>query len=120
MWREIGARIKNIRADNNLTQAQFGELIGISGQQVGRIERGTRTISVTLIAEICKQMRVSTDYIIFGFTNPITNFGELRELSDDQIEIGFDILKRFAEFINTDNGNEILMHEVVRRQFQKM
>ena len=116
MWKEVGKRIETLRRNRELTRTQFGKLIGISSQYVGRIERGLHKVSVELIALICKETGVSTDYIILGSVNPLTNINLLSELSKDQIEIGFDILKRLAEFINTENGNELLVKEVMRQQ----
>ena len=114
-WQEIGKRIKNLRSDRKLTQEQFGKLIGKSSQYVGRMERG-RKLSVELIAAICKKTGVTTDYIIHGAAIPATDMELLKDLSPEQIEISLDILKRLVDLINTENGNELLMKELMRRQ----
>ena len=119
IWEEVGKRIKTLRCERKLTQVQFGKLVGISSQYVGRIERGQK-LSGDLIAIICKEIGVSADYIIFGVVDPLSNIALLSELSSEQIEIGFSILKRLAELINTENGNELLIKEVMRRQNQQM
>ena len=118
VWEEVGRRIENLRHDRKLTQAQLGRIVGVSGQYVGKIEKGLNKPSVELIDAICRATGVSIDYILFGVSNPYNNVALLMELSPEQLEIGFDILKRLAEFINTENGNEILIKEIMwQRQF---
>ncbi len=117
LWEDVGKRIKALRCERKLTQMQFGKLIGKSGQYVGKIENGQK-ISVELIAVICKKTGVTTDYIIFGIIDPLSATDLLRELSHDQIAIGFEVLKKLAEFIHTDLGNELLIKQVMAQQSQ--
>ena len=42
---DLGLKIKSYRISINLTQAQFGERIGVSGAAVSFYETGTRTPS---------------------------------------------------------------------------
>ena len=116
MWKEVGERIGTLRRERKLTMAQLGKMIGVSGQYVGKIERGAHRLRVDLIANICKSTGVSADYIIFGITDHSATVAVLGELSPTQIEIGFDILKRLAQMINTEYGNEVLIQEILRRQ----
>ena len=44
--KEIGLRIKNIRLNMNITKQKMAELLGISGQYLGMIERGEGTLSI--------------------------------------------------------------------------
>ncbi len=113
---EVGKRIRNLRKDKKMTQAQFGKLLGISSQYVGKIEKGLSRLPIDLIAVICKETAVSADYIIFGIKDPLGNIDLLQDLSPMQIEIGMDILKKIAELINMENGNEILIKEILRQQ----
>jgi len=114
-WEEVGKRIVALRCGRNLTQAQFGRLVGISGQYVGKVERG-RSLSVNLITAICRETGVSADYLLFGADGLEAIGDPLEEFSRDQIDIGFDIIKRLADFIKTENGNELLIKEIMRRQ----
>ena len=115
-WEEARARVGNLRRERRLTRAQFGEMIGVSGQYVGKIERGAHKLSVDLVAKICKTTGVSADYILFGVVDPFAATSVLNDLSPTQMEIGLDILKRMVQMINTKNGNEALIQEVFRRQ----
>ena len=44
--KEIGLRIKNIRLNMNMTKQKMADLLGISGQYLGMIERGEGPLSV--------------------------------------------------------------------------
>ena len=44
--KEIGLRVKNIRLNMNMTKQKMADLLGISGQYLGMIERGKGTLSV--------------------------------------------------------------------------
>jgi transcriptional regulator with XRE-family HTH domain len=114
-WQDIGERIKAIRLNNNLTQEEFGELIGISRQRVGRIESG-HTVSLEQIAVICQKTGVTLDYLVFGIVDPLADKNFLNDFTKEQIAISLDVLKGVANFIKAKNGNELLIKELMRRQ----
>ena len=116
MWTKVGERVGKIRTERNLTRAQFGRMIGLSEQYVGRIERGAQRISGAAIVNICNTTGVSSDYILFGVTDPAVTAAALNGLSREQIGIGFDLLMRLAHLINTKGGNNALTHEVFLQQ----
>ena len=103
VWIEISERIKALRDERNMTQEQFGALIGKSAQYISRIEKGQKA-SVELIATICKETGVSTDYIILGIENPTADMAILDGFSPEQIEISLDIIKKVTELIRTPMG----------------
>lgn len=117
MWeQQVGERIMNLREGRNLTRAQFGDLIGLSAQHVGKIERGSQSITVMTVAKICGATGVSSDYIIFGSINPTAAAEALKGLSSEQIQITLEIAMKVAQFLNTANGNHTLIQEVLCRQ----
>jgi len=121
LWKNIGERIEKLRKERNLSKSQFGKIIGISGQYVGMIEKGTNNISVKSIVKLCGATGVSADYILFGIIEPtqdITATASLHGLSNEQIQIALDIIKKVAQFINTNGGNEALIQEVLAQQFR--
>lgn len=115
MWAEVGLRVEKLRTDRNLSKAQFGELIGVSGQYVGMIEKGAG-ISAPSIVSICRALGVSADYILFGNIDPATVTVSLKGLSQEQMGLALDILKRVAQMVNTEDGNEALIQEALRQQ----
>ena len=42
----LGARIRKLRKEQNLTQQQLANMVGISGNYVGDVERGQRNVGV--------------------------------------------------------------------------
>jgi len=117
-WQDMGERIRTLRHNKNLTQAQFGERIGISRQNVGEIENG-KAPSVEQIARICKETGTTMDYIVFGFVQPLSNEDFLNDFTVEQIDISLDILKGVAKLIKAKNGNE-LMIKALLRQYQSL
>ena len=67
--KEIGLRIKNIRLNMNITKQKMAELLGISGQYLGMIERGEGTLSIDKLKVLCDITGLSADYILFGIEN---------------------------------------------------
>lgn len=57
-------RLKNLRVDNDLTQEQMGEIIGVSQRTISHYESGKREPGITEIARYARYFNVSTDYII--------------------------------------------------------
>ncbi len=63
-------RLQWIRDCKNITQKELAKAIGIKQQQYARYEKGINIMPVTHLANICKYLNVSADYIL-GLTNEI-------------------------------------------------
>ena len=61
---DLGLKIKSYRISINLTQAQFGERIGVSGAAVSFYETGTRTPSHRVLMRIANVMGVYIDSLL--------------------------------------------------------
>ncbi|MDE7463680.1 MAG: helix-turn-helix domain-containing protein [Clostridiales bacterium] len=64
----IAARIKSVRADNKLTQAQLGERLSVSQDTVSLWETGKSLPPAEYIIALCKMFSVSADYLL-GLTD---------------------------------------------------
>ena len=64
--KESGKRIQNLRRERGMTQAQLAERVGISADNLGRIERGLQGVSIDLLIELARFFAVSMDYIALG------------------------------------------------------
>ena len=118
MWIQIGERIGGIRKNLKFSKVQFGKMIGVSGQHVGKIEKGMR-ISADLLINICYTTGTTSDYILFGARSAVWDTfisSTLQNLSLEQVEIVLDIIFKVAQFINTEDGNECLIREVASQQ----
>ena len=61
-------RLRNIREDRDLTQAELGKLLNKSQQGYNHIETGRAELKIDDLVKICKFYNLSADYII-GLTN---------------------------------------------------
>ena len=59
-------RIREIRKDNNLTQIEFGERIGVKGNTITGYENGIRIPSDAIILSICREFNVNEDWLRTG------------------------------------------------------
>ncbi len=55
----IGEKIKELRIQNNLTQTQLGELIGVKRAQISKLEHGNHSASVSTIMKVFQAMKAS-------------------------------------------------------------
>lgn len=56
-------KIKELREDNDLTQAQMAEIIGITQRTVSYYEKNQREVPVNILIKYAKYFNVSLDYI---------------------------------------------------------
>ena len=61
-------RLRNIREDHDLTQADLGKLINKSQQGYNHIEAGRAELKIDDLVKICKFYNLSADYMI-GLTD---------------------------------------------------
>lgn len=61
-------RLRGLREDRDLTQAELGKLLEKSQQGYNHIEAGRAELKIDDLIKLCKFYNVSADYII-GLTN---------------------------------------------------
>lgn len=64
-------RIKNLREDNDYTQAYIGSLLHKSQQGYNHIETGRAELKIEDLAILCGLYNVSADYIIGLIDKPL-------------------------------------------------
>ena len=57
-------KIKNLRIDHDLTQAQVAAILGTTKNQVGKYERGEQEMPIKHLAKLCAYYKVSADYVL--------------------------------------------------------
>lgn len=57
-------RLREIREDADLTQADVAAILRTTRQQVGKYETGTQEMTVSKLAAICRALGVSADYLL--------------------------------------------------------
>ena len=63
---KIGKFIKKIRLENNLTQKQLADLLGVTYQAVSKWENGKNIPDIELLKEISEKFNLNIDEILNG------------------------------------------------------
>lgn len=61
---EVYKIIKQLRTDNDLTQKEVAEYLGMKQQQYSNYERGIRALPIDNLKALCEYYGVSADYIL--------------------------------------------------------
>ena len=65
-FRQLGTRIAERRKAQDLTQAELGDLVGVTQQQIASFEIGRRRIPVSTLPLLAKALGVSVEALIEG------------------------------------------------------
>ena len=57
-------KLRDIREDSDLTQAELAEMIGITKEQYGRYERGVNELPLRYFKKICLVLKVSPAWLL--------------------------------------------------------
>lgn len=60
----LGEKIKNLREDHNLTQAELGKALNMTQRKISYMENNRYEPSVQDIIELCRFFNVSADYLL--------------------------------------------------------
>lgn len=64
--KEIAERIREIRKNGSLTQEQLAEILDLSLSAYKKLESAENHISIETLRKLKQQLKVSSDYILFG------------------------------------------------------
>ncbi len=81
-YKEIGKRIRNEREKLELTREKFAELLDLSPNFVGQIERGEKKMSLETFVNISDCLRVSLDFLTKGVADGQVHKSKLQKLID--------------------------------------
>lgn len=68
MLNKFAERVKELRAENNISQVEFAEMCKVQQSCVSKWERGITLPDAEMIVVICKAFNVSSDYLL-GITD---------------------------------------------------
>ena len=108
-WREVVGRILKQREYMGYTREHFAELLDITPKFCSDIELGVKGMSVPTLCKISKILRLTTDYILFGTTEQISDDALLRLLNGcSKIERNYSeqLLKTFLMAM-TEKGDSL-------------
>ncbi len=61
---KVFANIRNLREDNDFSQAYIASLLHISQRGYSHYENGTRDIPIDILIELARYYNVSIDYLV--------------------------------------------------------
>jgi transcriptional regulator with XRE-family HTH domain len=97
-------RILTIRKQKNLTQKSFANLIGVSQNFIGLIERRQCRPSFNFIMFVLKTMQVSADWLLLGKGSMYPQIKEkkpeIKEINEDRAAYGADKSPGFDDELN--------------------
>src|SRR5699024_3011088 len=95
----LGARIKNKRLEQNLTQEQLAEKVELSAVYIGQIERGERKMTIDTLVKLANSLNSSIEELLKDSTSSNVNarLNELiniaKELDTSDIDKVIDVIK---------------------------
>ena len=63
-FRQLGKRIKKFRTEQELTQAQVAEKLGVTQQLIATYENGKRRLPVLALLKIAEILQISVDDLL--------------------------------------------------------
>ena len=72
----IGDRIKEARKNQGFTQEKLAEILGVSVEFVGQIERGLKLPSMQVFIKLIEVLNVSADYLLRDSVSTGRLFGD--------------------------------------------
>ena len=112
----INERIKQIRKDKGLTQAEFGEKIGLKKTGASRIEQVGEPVNPRVIQLICNNFDINEEWLRFGT-------GEMYKQRSDSLmaEVAdrYGLTVRMAELVRSMCGLDAVIQEQVCDFIQK-
>ncbi len=119
----MNERIKQLRQDPsiNLSQEAFGKKIGVTGAAISRIEAGTRKITDQMILAICREFRVSYEWLTIGEGEM---FEDLPQTAVDELAEKYHLTasekKILADYIALPDEQRALIRSYLKKVFQAL
>lgn len=88
----IADRIKDLRIQHNLTQAELAKKLNITRSSVNAWEMGISTPSTAYLIELSQLFHVSTDYLL-GLS--ATSTLDISSLNEEEINIVYSLIEYF-------------------------
>lgn len=103
-YKKVGYRIRLERTNLNLTREKLAELLDLSTNFLGHIERGEKKMSLDTLVKIASILHVSLDYLVYGYdSSSTTNTSKLQKLinkcNQEEISLITDVIKSILPHI---------------------
>lgn len=104
-YKKIGQRIQKERLRLGLSREKIAEILNLSANFIGQIERGEKKMSLATMVKISECLRVSIDYLIYGKDTEAENINDdeltnlIRKCSKLERSLILDIVKSIIPYI---------------------
>lgn len=61
---QYAQKLRDLRIDHDLSQAQVADILGTTKNQVGKYERGEQEMPIKHLRKLCDYYKVSADYVL--------------------------------------------------------
>ena len=68
---DLGNRIRILRRERKMTQAELAKRVGIAASYLGHIERGTRIASLETFVALCEVLDTTPNHLLTGSTSAV-------------------------------------------------
>ncbi|WP_252242913.1 helix-turn-helix transcriptional regulator [Clostridium sp. ZS2] len=109
----MNERIKQIRKEKKLSQAEFGKNINLSQNHISSIEKGVRSITDRIINDICKIYNVNENWLRTGEGNIYRDPFDSLVIDDPEIK------EFLISFKQIDESMQQTIKEMVRKIAKK-
>lgn len=103
-YTKIGERIRQVRKTRGWSQEKLAKKCGISLNFMGKIERGTRKMSMDTFARLCMALETDADALLWGIAQPsesvIQNMWKQVKSHNDNYSLYIRIMKSVADIMN--------------------
>lgn len=97
MKKEIGLRLRDIRKENGYTQEEFSEIMGVSLNFYGKIERGESSLSIEKMVLLHDKFNVDLNYLLTGVKNSVLDYNSVLADCPQEKIFDFEQLIRYAQ-----------------------
>ena len=95
----MNKRLKELRMKLGMSQAELGEVIGISNFAISSIERGERNLTERNLSLICEKLKVNRDWLEKGIGKMFSDVLPLDEFTSLLADIDANAKERTREFL---------------------
>jgi len=114
--KNIGIRIKEKRKENNLSQKDLAEKVGIDNSQFSKIESGKLLPTISQLVEICSILNESMDWIVLGKKSSPDQM-DIVDMQTKHIEIQEKYIKSLERELE-DLKNNLRFNEALKKEIE--
>jgi len=103
-YRGMGNRIIQKRREIHVSQKELANRLNISNNHLSNIENGKAGPSFELFIEICKELNISSDFLIFEYIHPKTSDALIEKINLCSDENKIIIAKLVDFFLSQEKG----------------